>query len=1323
MKQNGNDQQLGDYYVGLDIGTDSVGFAVTDAEYRLCRYGGNSMWGIRLFDEGKTAQERRQFRTNRRRLARQKWRLSLLRELFDEEITKIDSGFFMRLQESSLHREDKKSGTAYSVFADPKYTDKNYLKTYPTVYHLRLDLIQNPVPHDIRLVYLALHHIIKSRGHFLFEIGDGGSDFTPLLEELLTAVTENIGMEITVTDRKEFHRILSADGMKKREKVGLLLALIRVSSNEELDPKKVKKAAEKFTALLVGNKVRLQELFIDRELPNAGSIALSDSEQAFEEAVTKLEDAGDVLLCAKSVYDCLTLERITGTAQWLSEYKISEYEQHGRDVRQLKQYVKKTLKNEKLYKDIFVHQKEKLNNYCAYSGYKKSDTVTRCSHEAFCEYLRKVLPKESEDAEIQKMLDRIAEGTFAPKLRSSDNGVIPNALHRKELEKILFNAEAYLPFLKEKDAYGRTVTEKIRAIFSFRIPYYVGPLGKTDRGWAVRSEEKIYPWNFSEVVNMEESAAGFILRMTSRCTYTGDDVLPKDSLLYSEFTVLNEINNIKVNGEALPVEIKQRLYEDLFVKQNRKVTKKKIHEALVALCHAKKTDTISGVNDTLTSNLSSYHKLKNIIPQVGEVTAEEIIRRSALYGEDKSLLRKWLKENTPLSDEDIRYVSKLKFSEWGRLSASLLTEFCHTDPRTGESYSIIERMRSTNENLMQLLSSRYSFLKMAQSHKRSKLPVVDSLRAAVEDLYVSPKVRRSIWQTMRILDEIVDIRKALPKKIFIEVARDQNDKNEKKMTVSRKDRLIELYKACKKEHADLLEQLMAEDESKLRSDKLYLYYTQFGRCMYTGEMIDIAKLGDNGLYDIDHIFPRSKIKDDGLDNRVLVLANANRLKTNHYPLDSATRIKMRPFWKILLKKGLISEKKYERLTRHTELTEEELSSFVNRQLVETRQSTKAVAELLQQRYPQVRIVYSKAGNVSEFRQQFGFVKCREVNDHHHAKDAYLNIVVGNYYDTRFTEKFFRNIKAENYSLRPDVMYKYDVPRAWDGRANGTILTVKKMMGKNNVLYTRQPLEISGQLYDLQILKKGKGQIPVKEGREIEKYGGYNMPTGSYFALIEYPAKKKIIRKLVAVLLVRKAEYERDPAAFARKYWDPEARIIVKKIPTGSLLEIDGVRMHITGRSGSQNKYNHANQLILSEKDIASLKSIAKYVERCNEKKTELVPYKKDGVSKEENLRLYDLFIAKLKIPAYAEILASMCKHMENNRDKYETMSLLEQCKLIVEILKAFRCNAQRPSFKELCGVGEVGVVQKSSTISSCNTVRLIHQSVTGLFETEVDLLK
>ena len=51
------------------------------------------------------------------------------------------------------------------------------------------------------------------------------------------------------------------------------------------------------------------------------------------------------------------------------------------------------------------------------------------------------------------------------------------------------------------------------------------------------------------------------------------------------------------------------------------------------------------------------------------------------------------------------------------------------------------------------------------------------------------------------------------------------------------------------------------------------------------------------------------------------------------------------------------------------------------------------------------IVYSKAKNVDDFKQRHGIVKCRETNDLHHARDAYLNIVVGNVYDTKFTSKY------------------------------------------------------------------------------------------------------------------------------------------------------------------------------------------------------------------------------------------------------------------------------------------------------------------------------
>lgn len=45
-----------DYYVGLDLGSGSVGWAVTDPDYHLLRSHGKALWGVRLFDTAKTAE-------------------------------------------------------------------------------------------------------------------------------------------------------------------------------------------------------------------------------------------------------------------------------------------------------------------------------------------------------------------------------------------------------------------------------------------------------------------------------------------------------------------------------------------------------------------------------------------------------------------------------------------------------------------------------------------------------------------------------------------------------------------------------------------------------------------------------------------------------------------------------------------------------------------------------------------------------------------------------------------------------------------------------------------------------------------------------------------------------------------------------------------------------------------------------------------------------------------------------------------------------------------------------------------------------------------
>ena len=164
---------MSDYYMGIDIGTNSVGWAVTDQEYNILKFKGKRMWGIRLFESADTAEERRVKRANRRRLARRKKRIELLQELFAEEIYKVDNTFFIRLNESRLHIEDKTTEWKYPLFKDDNYNDVHFHSEYPTIYHLREDLIRNTSQHDIRMVYLACHHILKNRGHFLID-GDIG---------------------------------------------------------------------------------------------------------------------------------------------------------------------------------------------------------------------------------------------------------------------------------------------------------------------------------------------------------------------------------------------------------------------------------------------------------------------------------------------------------------------------------------------------------------------------------------------------------------------------------------------------------------------------------------------------------------------------------------------------------------------------------------------------------------------------------------------------------------------------------------------------------------------------------------------------------------------------------------------------------------------------------------------------------------------------------------------------------------------------------------------------------------------------------------------
>ena len=114
------------YYIGLDVGTDSVGYAVTDEEYKLLKHKGEPIWGVHLFDGASLCDDRRAFRTSRRRLGRCQQRVRLIQEIFANEISKVDPNFFIRIKESALFPEDTTHGA--HLFCDKEFSDRDYHK-------------------------------------------------------------------------------------------------------------------------------------------------------------------------------------------------------------------------------------------------------------------------------------------------------------------------------------------------------------------------------------------------------------------------------------------------------------------------------------------------------------------------------------------------------------------------------------------------------------------------------------------------------------------------------------------------------------------------------------------------------------------------------------------------------------------------------------------------------------------------------------------------------------------------------------------------------------------------------------------------------------------------------------------------------------------------------------------------------------------------------------------------------------------------------------------------------------------------------------------
>ena len=1385
------------YYLGLDIGTDSVGYAVTDTtpNYKLIKFKGEPMWGVTLFDAANTKADRRAHRSARRRLDRRQQRVELVQEIFAKEIYKVDPGFYKRIKESALFRTD--AGEPYCLFNDADFTDKEYHDKYPTIHHLISELMISDEAHDARLVYLACAWLVAHRGHFLSEISmeniDKVTDFEMVYNPLMEYFEQS--SDNYVAPWKLDNIVNFANVLKKQEGVNnKFRSIVNVLFDGSKCPKGIQKyeefrfSKESILKLLAGGTVKLKDLYGKEEYSDIepASISLGMEDEKFDSVITALEDDSELIIKLKAIYDWSVLCNLLAGEKYISLSKVKEYEQHHDDLSFLKYLVKKYIPQE--YNNIFRNIVK--NNYVSYSGNiksakgDKSQFEKSSNYDEFGKYIKKSFEKveidPSDYEQYNGMVNRIDLGTFLPKQVTGNNRVIPYQLYYKELEILLSKSEKYLPFLNEVDEDGLSNKEKILSIMKFRVPYFIGPLNDhSEHAWITRKAEgRILPWNFEEKVDFDASEQAFINRMINKCTYLpGEDVLPKHSLLYEKFEVLNEINTLKVNGMRIDEKAKQGIYCDLFL-QKRKVTINAIKDYLIKnnYCNTEDLESFSGVDTNIKSALSSHFAFKRLLSTktLNDVAVEEIIEH-ATFSEDKSRYSKWIaNEFSFLNDDDKRYVSSLKFKDFGNLSKKLLTGIEGTDIRNGETNTIIGFMWEHNVNFMELLADNYTFNQIIDNERQDYYSQHEqTLDQKLDSMYISNSVKRPIFRSFDIINDVVKAMKHPPEKIFIEMARG-GDKNKKgKRTLSRKEQLQELYRKVEDEDVKMLseqlEKMGDSADNKLQSEVLFLYYLQLGKCMYSGEPINIEKLAD-GTYNIDHIYPQSKVKDDSiLNNKVLVLSTYNKDKDDVFPVPSAWRLKMHPFWSRLKEIGLITEEKYNRLTRKHGFTSDEEWGFINRQLVETRQSTKAIATLLNEKYPETEIVYVKAGLVSEFRDIYRMHKCRSINDLHHAKDAYLNVVCGNVYNEHFTKQWFLKAKDHNEKYNINLIKllgdveddkkgnnggNNKVKNVYNGdtivwSSNESFSSVKSTMRQNNIHTTRYSLcrkgGLKGGLFDQMPVKASEGLVPRKKYLPAEQYGGYNRPAISFFVLTKYTSGKRKDVMLVPVEVMF-AEKTVSDELFAKDYIAKRISKITGKNPDmiefpiglrpikiNTIFSLDGFLYTISGTSSGGRCVIMAPfmQLLLSDNDEEYVKKIERFNQKNKDNKDYRYFEKYDLINRHANELLFDKLVTKAENSIYSKRINMPIDILKSGKDIFLNLDIKKQSEALANIIQVFGSCSSGIDLSLIKGAQHAAATgnvssQLSNWKKNYNNIRIVERSPSGIWETKsqnlIDLL-
>ena len=885
--------------------------------------------------------------------------------------------------------------------------------------------------------------------------------------------------------------------------------------------------------------------------------------------------------------------------------------------------------------------------------------------------------------ELQKQF-AFANHAFLRRIHTVDNAAIPYQLHAEVVNRIIDNQGRFYPWLID-------AREHILKVLTSRIPYYVGPLDSTDHGkagengtrfaWVKRlaghEDAFVSPWNYEDHIDIDTTAELFIRRMTGECSYLdGEDVLAKNSLLYEKYCFFNELASLSFTEDGdswMPFDagMRKAIYDA--ASDGKTMTVKRIESVLqrdffIAHPHVRGTSNPKAMSSK-RSNYAYFCRLFDVkaLSASDMSMAEDLVLWNTVFEDRDILRRKILKTyGDLLTEKAVDDFCHKRLSGWGKLSERLLTgiwadtasgDLCVMDVlEQGRPYG---RYRGSSMNLMQILNDDVLGFKMEIKRLNdSHMQMAEGFD--LNALPGSPALRRGVSQAIKVLDDIVSVAGKAPDRIYLKVTRTASNSRKGKRTAKRSDKIKQALKALDADAAadlgaaKLLRELGMFDEKEI-NERIYLYFHQAGKCLYTGKPIDITRIASNDYY-VDHAVPLAYRKDESLDNKVLVYAEASRYKSETLLVSPAVQRKMLPFWRMLRNAGLMSDRKLNALIR-TEISEGMLKSIIGRQFTENSWEAKLFTAAIAAKYPGTVVIPVKAGVIGAVRSRIGIPKSLKANQFYHAHDALLAAEVGRYMELAKPAFVHNRVKYEQYMRKIKLVDEENkkAPKSqldffaggfffdrvdkdtgevyWD--KDEEVERIYRACGWKNLRVTYAAFEDGGAFWKQTIYspREKSKLIATKSDRPAEIYGGYSSQTFANFFV--YEVMKKKVKQLrfgaVPAAIASKSDpdtynamlemYARGLAKTAKEKF---VRIVRARVLKNTMIELYGERFRIAG----EKQVYPVRQMPLAIDEVYLLKGVETIVAAGNAGASARIDFEKAA---ESLVGFWDLLLEKLPV--------------------------------------------------------------------------------------------